>query len=144
MNKIALTLFIFMISFYAFAASDDEFKDMYICFRIHLIKLKVNYDRVRWPDSDFTNVCSLNLTIDSTNPSYFYYSRKWRDPDLCHKFIKDWNELKKENKRVCIAARLESFSKKTFKDKEFFERSAPYEVIKSGSWCHSYFDGYCD
>lgn len=144
MNILISTIFILMISFGAFAASDDEFKDMYLCFKIQLINVKAHYERVRWPDSAFINVCSLNLTIDATNPSYFYYSRKWRDPDLCKRFIKDWNELKKENRKVCIAARLGLPEKVQQNGKELFERSAPYEVIKSGPWCHSYFDGHCD
>lgn len=144
MNILKSIIFFLMISFGGFAASDDEVKDMYLCFKIQLIKAEVHYDRVRWPDNDFTDVCSISLTIDATNPSYFYYSRKWRAPDLCKKFTKDWNDLKKENKKVCIAARLDSPEKVLRSGKEYFEKSAPYEVIKSGQWCHSYFDGYCD
>jgi hypothetical protein len=143
-NKLVSTIFILMISFGAFAASDNDFKDMYLCFRAPLVKVKAHYDSVRWPDSDFANVCSLSLTIDATNPSYFYYSRKWRDPDLCKKFVKNWNNLKNENKKVCIAARLGSPEKVQRNGNELLERSAPYEVIKIGNWCHSYFDGYCD
>jgi hypothetical protein len=55
-----------------------------------------------------------------------------------------WEKLKKENKEVCIAARLDPHTKEKSNGKEFFQSSAPYEVIKSGSWCHSYFEGYCN
>ncbi len=117
---------------------------MYLCFPIGQIEVNAEYDRVRWPNSDLNNVCSLGFHIRKTNPAYFYYSRSWRDPSYCKSFMHKWAELKKENKEICIAARLDPPNKKKYKGKEFFQRSAPYEVIKSGNWCHSYFDGYCD
>ena len=143
MNRFILILFA-LSSTYLFAASNDEFKSLYKCFDIHLVKIEIERDRVRWPGNSFTNVCSIGLTIDSTTPTYFYYSRGWRSPELCNQFVKDWSDLKKKNKEVCIAARLDPIEKKEDMGKEFFQRSAPYEVIKSGNWCHSYFDGYCD
>lgn len=141
---IILTLF---LSFNLLAANDDEFKDMYLCFNISEVKLNIEYDRVRWPDSQFNDVCSINIMIaqNQTNPAYFYYSRNWRYPALCKKFLKDWSKLKKDkNRKVCIAARLGTADKEMKNGKEFLERSAPYEVIKSGKWCHGYFTGYCD
>lgn len=142
--KILLVILVLFSSTHLLAENDIEFKDLYKCFDIHLVKIEIERDRVRWPGSSFTNVCSLGLTIDSTTPTYFYYSRGWRSPELCDQFVKDWNNLKKKNKKVCIAARLDPPDKKEDKGKEFFQRSAPYEVIKSENWCHSYFDGYCD
>lgn len=143
MNRFLLLL-VLLSSTHLFAAGDDEFKSLYRCFDIHLVKIEIERDRVRWPGSSFTNVCSISLTIDSTSLTYFYYSRGWRYPELCNQFAKDWNDLKKKNKEVCIAARLDPPDRREDKGKEFLQKSGPYEVIKSGNWCHSYFDGYCD
>lgn len=140
----ALMILLCITSIHALAGNDDEFKGSYICFKTSLIKVNVHYERTPWPDSSLTDVCSLSLTINATKPSYYYYSRGWRYPDLCRKFMSDWDGLKKENKKVCIAARLDLSEKVQKSGKTFLERSAPYEIIKSGSWCHSYFDGYCN
>jgi hypothetical protein len=137
----------FILSFNLFAANDDEFKKMYLCFDITEMELNIDYDRVRWPDSQLTDVCSININVPAKNsePAYFYYSRSWIDPDFCKKFSLNWNELNKEkDRKVCIAARLDSADKIKRNGKEILERSASYEVIKSGNWCHSYFSGYCD
>lgn len=145
MKSTVLAILLCITPIHVLAGNDDEFKGSYICFKVSLIKANANYERVRWPSSSLTDVCSINLSVNSTKPSYYYYSRGWRDPDLCRKFMKEWNEITKENRKVCIAARLDSPEKVQQKNrKEFLERSAPYEVIKSGSWCHSYFDGYCN
>lgn len=144
MKNIILMILLCTSSIRALAGNDDEFKESYICFKTNLIKVNIHYERAPWPDSSLTDVCSIGLSIIVTKPSYHYYSRGWRYPDLCRKFVQDWNELKKENKKVCIAARLDLPKKVQRNGKTFLERSAPYEVIKSGSWCHSYFDGYCN
>ncbi len=139
---IILTLF---FSLKTFSANDDEFKGMYSCFNIHQIKLNINYERVHWPNSQLNDVCDVSFNIDSTTPTYFYYTRGWHDPSFCKKILEDWNKLKEDtNRKVCIAARLDPAEKRKIGEKEFLERSAPYEVIKSGKWCHSYFGGYCN
>lgn len=142
MIKILLVI-LFLMSFSAFAEveADDleEYNGQYICFRSHLIKVRAEYDRVRWPDSAFTNVCSLSLQVVATNPSYFYITRKWRDPIYCKKFLRDWTELRKKNKKVCIAADLWPVKKVKYKGKVILERSGYWEIIRSGKWCRSYF-----
>lgn len=140
----SVVLFISIFLFYVHASKDNEFRGSYICFNINLIKVKVNYERVRWPGSDFNNVCSLSFSINSTKPAYFYYSRGLRDPDYCKEIINEWEKYKNENRKVCIAARLDPPEIERYMGVKILERSAPYEIIRIGKWCHSYFEGYCE
>jgi hypothetical protein len=125
-------------------AKNDKFQNLYTCFDVNKVKVEIEWDKVQWPGTRFVDVCSIGLTIDRETLSYFYFSRGWRYPKLCTQFMSDWSYIRKNNKKVCIAARLDPPRKKIKNGKHFLERTAPYEVIKSGSWCHSYFDGYCE
>lgn len=139
MKKI-LSIIILFISFSIFAQNEvDEFKGQYICFKSHLIKVKANYERVRWPGTQFTNVCSLSFNIDSVNPAHFYYSRGWHDPLYCKKFLNEWNVLRKKHKKFCIAAEQHGLRKAKYKGKDILRESGYWEIIRSGKWCRSYF-----
>ncbi len=138
MNFILLILF---VSLNVFADKDaDEYKGQYTCFKANLIQVSADYERVRWPGSKYNNVCSLSLNIYSIKPAHFYFTRSWRDPSYCKKFTKDWAGLRKQNKKVCIAADQVSLHKIKRNGIEILEQSGYLEIIRSRKWCHSYFD----
>lgn len=134
-------IFTLLIPFNVFAEDFDanEYKGQYICFRSSIVEAKANYERVRWPGSQLTNVCSISFSIYSISPAHFYYTRGWRDPEYCKMFMKEWNDLRKKNKKVCIAADQNPPEKVKYKGKDILEQSAPWEIIRSGKWCRSYF-----
>lgn len=143
MIKAILVILSILNPIVSIAKNDDEFKNSYLCFDKDLVKVDIERDRVQWPSSDFTNVCSIGITINMNGVRYFYYSRGWRYPQLCKQFVENWNRYIKTNKKICIAARLDPLIK-IEKGKKTVEQSAPYEIIRIGNWCHSYFDGYCE
>lgn len=147
MKVAACFLLLLIFSFSLWAIPDDEFKtpkSIYTCYRIDLVKAEAAYDRVIWPNSDYNNVCSLSFKIRSINPAHFYYTRSWRDPIFCKKFIKDWNKFSYRKLKVCIAGYLHGPDKIKYEDREVLEESGPWEVIRIGKWCKSYFEGNCD
>ena len=129
--KTMLLLFTLFISSSLIAGeNDNEFKikdEMFVCFNIKEIEINLEYDRIQWsPNESFTYVCSFSLHVSSNK-----------------KFMKEWKELKKESKKVCIAAYLSYPEKAKYKGKEVLEQSGFWEEIKSNNWCHTYFGGNC-
>lgn len=145
-----MTILISMILFFSLNSlaggkKNEEFtKEMYTCFNIREIEVNVEYDRIQWsPNEKFTDVCIFGLHISSNDLHYHYSTRRWRSPAYCKKFIKEWKELKKGKRKVCISSYLSSPEKTKYKGKEVLEQSGFWEEIKSGNWCHTYFVGNC-
>lgn len=143
--KIVFLLIILLISSNALGTvkKSDKFKNMYTCFNIKQVEASVEYDKVQWISEDYINVCELGLRITSLPHSYSYLTRNWRSPGYCKKFMKEWEKLKKESKKICIAAYLSYPEKRKYKGREILEQSGFWEVIKSENWCHTYFVGNC-
>lgn len=136
-------LLIFLNSNISYSKKIDEFKDRYTCFNVKLIKLNFSYDRIRWDSEDLTDVCDLSLEINSTIPRYFYLTRRWRSPAYCKNFKKEWQKLKIQDRKVCIAASFFSPDLVIPSGKMIKEQTGYWEVLKSENWCHSYFVGNC-
>jgi hypothetical protein len=147
MKTILLLFTLFISSSLTAGENDNEFKiknEMFVCFNIKEIKINLEYDRIQWsPNESFTYVCSFSLHVSSNNVYFQYLTRRWRSPAYCKKFMKEWKELKKENKKVCIAAYISYPEKAKYKGKEVWEQSGFWEEIKSNNWCHTYFGGNC-
>lgn len=121
----------------------NEFDEVpYACYPMKLVKAETTYERVDWPTSKENDLCSIEFNVNSVNPRRFYYTRSWKYPSYCRQFMKDWNRFAREKKTVCISARLSD--QKTADGKKIIEQYGPWEVIRIGKWCRSYFGGGCD
>jgi hypothetical protein len=126
----------------------DEFKiidEMYRCFNIKKVAINLEYDRIQWSlNEGFTDVCLFSFHVSSNNIYYQYLNRRWRSPLYCKKFMDEWSNLKKEDRKICIAAYLSDPEKIKHKGKDLLKQSGYWEVVKSEKWCHSYFMGNCE
>lgn len=137
--------FLYMVFFHMLIGlkADDIPEKTFKCFNHRLVEIDLEYDKLVEDNNSFVNVCDIGLTVTSINLRYRYLTRNWRSPAYCNKFKKDWDALKKENRRICIASYLTLPEKKIINGKEILESNGFWEVIKSENWCHTYFTGNC-
>jgi hypothetical protein len=145
-RRIFLISLITSLSLYTFG-DDQDFsiqEEMFNCFKIDEIRINLEYEDIQWsPREKFSRVCSFSFHIISHNIYYQYLTRRWRSPSYCKKFFVEWENLKKEKSKICIAAYLSYPEKDKYQGKEVFVQSGFWEEIKSGNWCHTYFSGNC-
>ncbi len=133
-----------LISFNLFSTTPDEIEKLYKCFSIKDINLSLEYEQVQWSPNDRPQkMCIFSFDVTSNATHNIYLARRWRSLDYCKKLSNEWNNQKKQDRKVCIAGYISHPEKKNVKGKEILESIGYWEVIKSEEWCHTYFVGNC-
>jgi hypothetical protein len=141
--KFSFTLLIFVLSCNIYSTEIDEIDKLYACYPIKNIEIIIDYEKAQFSSQEpYIEVCAFTLYVNFNKIQRIYSTRKWRSTSYCKIFMNEWRNLKKdENREVCIAGYLSLTEKQN--DKDMYEETGYWEVIKTDDWCHSYFIGNC-